>query len=133
MRRWEKLEDWINDQLATGRTTFSNWELAVGAGITTAEASGWIKAYQTAQKVRGQTAHFIHRTGRTTSAVWNVGSAAQDVRGLSAQAADDMTFRITSVVVPTIEAIADANPRARKQAVSTGVQVGRVLERLAGM
>jgi hypothetical protein len=47
------------------------------------------------------------------------------------QFADDVHTRVVRVLVPVIDSIADRNPKARKQAISTGVQIGRLVEQLA--
>lgn len=129
MKRWERLEDWL---AATGTTSFTNWQLAHSAGITPAEASGWIQAYQLAQgSTASATGYVIRRTGRTSGATWHAGVSAADVREITKQFADDVHQRVDSVIVPIIEVIATKNPAARRQAISTGVQIGRLVEQLA--
>lgn len=129
MSRWEEMEQWLYQ---TGVSDFTSSELAASAGISPAEASGWIRAYQAAQAAPGmRTQYVIRREGRTSATVWKVGVTPEAVRGFSKQFANDVQRRVDSTVVPIIDAIVERNPKARKQAISTGVQIGRLVEQLA--
>jgi hypothetical protein len=124
MRQWEQLETYLFDCDVLGRT-FRSTDIADDLGVSRAKASRLIKSYLSAQtSPKASTLFVLTRTGRTTQAVWHVGERAADARKLGAQHADDVRRRFERFVEPTLQVIAEHNPRAlpAAQAVAKGIE-----------
>lgn len=113
MRQWEVLEDYLTQAVVTGQQVFNQAALACDMGISGPRASWLIQSYLDAQRrPNSQTLYVLHRTGRTSNAVWHVGSRAQDARELGRQHLDDMRLRVVRAMEPDLIRMGILNPRA---------------------
>jgi len=112
MALWEDFEEYLFDQGATD-TEFNSVAVAEDLGISRAKASQMIQSYLDAQVAKEpRTLFVLTRKGRTSKAVWHVGVRAADARHLSRQTVDDYQRRLDRFVGPTLQRIAERNPRA---------------------
>jgi hypothetical protein len=113
--RWEQLEAWLFESNTFGGQ-FTNHDVADGLGVSSSEASTYLQSYLDAQRsTRSRTLYVIHRTGRTSTAVWQAGVRTADVRATSNQFFDDVKVRFVRAVEPDLARIAELNPRARRK------------------
>lgn len=120
MSRWETLELFLFDNDMNNKS-FTSVELAEWMEVEAPEASAYIQAYLDAQRDPDKRTIFaLHRTGRTSGAVWHVGVRQRDVHSLNRQAADDVRCAFQRTVFPTMHRCGVLNPRTRR-VVETGI------------
>lgn len=124
--QWEELENWLT---TSGVVAFANWELAGLMGVSSEEASELIQAYQRAQKLQ-KTKFVISREGRTSGAVWHVGSTANALQRVKGQFVDDVLHRVHGHLSPTVDAISVHNPRALTRANKIMFDIGGLVQEL---
>ena len=111
---WRDLEGHLLTR-ATPLVEFNGSGLAADMGISRREASALIRSHLDAQRRPNATTFYVlHRTGRTSGAVWHVESRAMDMRELSMQHLDDMRCRLEQSFVPDLIRMGVLNPRATK-------------------
>lgn len=112
MSLWEDLEEYLFD-LGALDVEFNSAALAEDMGVGRAKASRMIQAYLDAQTAKNpRTLFVLTRKGRTSKAMWHVGVRSADARNLSRQTVDDYKRRLDRFVQPTLQRIAEKNPRA---------------------
>lgn len=116
MYRWQIFEDYLTDLLER-QDEFNHDDIKADLGVSGPEASYLVQAYLGAQRgKRPKTAYVIHRTGRTSAAVWKIGVRADDAREVTGQAMGDFRHRIEQAVKPDLIQIGQRNPRALRLA-----------------
>lgn len=115
MTKWEQLEAWLFERRTFGGD-MTNEDIAEALDISHSEASDYIQSYLDAQRSpHSRTLYVLHRTGRTSSAVWHVGERTADARATSHQYFDDVRHRFVRAVEPDLARIAEINPRAARK------------------
>lgn len=125
----QHLEDWLIElEAESAPLRFTSREYADWCGIDRRDATYNIQAYMRAQ-LRGDTIHLIRREEdtRTSTTVWAAGVKVKDARGLGKAMSSDVKRRVRRHFVPTLQALAERNPRAAKQA---GAQIDATLDGL---
>jgi hypothetical protein len=134
MTQWERMEEFLYAAELSGMKTFTNHDVAKILGIRPKEASYLIDAYQEAMaKPNCNTLFAVHRTGRTTAAVWHIGHSTKDLRRLTGQFADDVENRLVSLITPMMDHITKLNPKAQPQATKLTLRMGRLIQSLADL
>lgn len=134
MTHWERMEEFLYSAELSGMKTFTNHDVAHVLGVTPSEGSKLIDCYQDAMtKPNCNTLFAIHREGRTKSATWHIGQTTKDLRALTAQYADDVENRATTVIAPMMEHITKLNPKAQPQATKTVIRIGRLIQSLTDL
>ena len=124
MTHWERVERWLSENHTFGGT-FMNHELAEGLGVSPAEASALIQSHLDAQRSpTARTLYVLHRSGRTSAAVWRAGVRTADARAVSGQYFDDVKRKFLRAVEPDLKRIASVNPRAARQCEAIVEAVG---------
>jgi hypothetical protein len=114
MTYWEIVENYLT---TSGTTSFNTAGLAQDLGVSGAHASDLVQAYLAEQRrPTSRTQFALHRSGRTSAAVWHVGARAQDMRSMSRQHLDDMHCTVTRALAPDLERMGFINPRAAQVA-----------------
>jgi hypothetical protein len=118
MKRWEMVEEYIDDNVPIGQA-FTSMGYAAGAGVSRHEASEHIQAYLTAQRgTRARTKYVLKRQpgSRTSNTRWSVGERPRDVRSLGLTFSNDVKAKWMYAVEPDIRRIAAINPAAARRA-----------------
>lgn len=111
MTMWEQLDNYIIRNNLIGRE-FNSHDLAQTLSITAAQASAMIQAYLVAQRSQNSSTQFtLHRFGRTSTAMWRVGSRSNDVRELTRQCMNDISIKVTEALAPDLAKMGILNPR----------------------
>lgn len=125
--KWERLEEWLYETHTLGGGSFTSLDVANGLDVPRHDATRYIRSYLDAQRAQSsRTLYVLHRSGRTSRAVWSVGVRSADARATSHQFFDDIQQRFVRAVEPDLVRIATLNPRARRKceaiigAVATG-------------
>jgi hypothetical protein len=127
---WEELESWLFESNTFGGQ-FANADVAKGLGVGSYTATRYIQSYLGAQRrPKSRTLYVLHRSDRTTRAVWHVGVRAADVRATSHQFFDDTKRRFTRALEPDLARVAALNPRARRKCEAIIEAVGEGAMRL---
>lgn len=117
--RWERMEAWLFDQDRDDRPVedlrFTNIDLAKAMRVDRREASALIASYLDAQRApKSNTLYVLHRTGRTSTAVWQVGQRTADAREIAGTLFDDVEVKVKQAFAPDLKRLAEKNPRAAK-------------------
>lgn len=126
MYNWEKFEEYLFERDLLGEE-FNSVAVAEDLGVSRKTASNLIQDYLEAQiRPTSRTLFVLHRVPRTRtkSAMWHVGERSADGRALGSQWADDAKRRLERMIAPTLQRIAEKNPRAlpAAQAVAKGIE-----------
>jgi hypothetical protein len=118
MTRWERVEDYIDNNLAVGGV-FNSRAYAAANGLGWHEASEHIQAHLIAQRgAKSRTKYVLKRQPgtRTSTSYWSVGERARDVRLAGLAFSSDVKAKWMVAVEPDIRRIAAINPQAAKRA-----------------
>lgn len=130
MRIWEEFEELLFAWNEVGKTSFTQTEVAEDLGVSGPRATQLIQAYLDAQLAGKQTLFVLKRTGRTTNAIWHIGTTKDDYRKVLSQFSDDTENRISEYLSPMVDLIVDKNPRMRQRAIKTVLRIGRLVQSL---
>lgn len=134
MTRWEQLEEFLDVVAFAGVKSFRYYDVAEVLGLAPGEASKLIQAYLEAMVSPScVTRYTIHRTERTSAAVWHIGHSTKELRSLTGQFADDVENRVVGVITPMVDHIGESNPKARPQVTKTVLRIGRLIQNLADL
>lgn len=114
MTLWEMFEHEVLDQLGEG-AEFEARSLGDELGIRfpTRQASRGIQLYLKAQRgPHSRTKYVLHRTARTSNAVWTIGVRSRDARARVGQFGDDTKNHILRALRPDLRRTAELNGRS---------------------
>lgn len=133
MKQWEEFEEYLFEIHALG-LDFNSKAVAHDLGISNKKASAYIQSYLSAQtNKKARTLFVLTRKGRTARAMWHVGARTVDARQLGRQTADDFKTRLLRYVEPTLNRIAQKNPRALPAANAVAKAMEASVELLVAM
>lgn len=135
MTKWEELEEYLFERDLLGEE-FNQAAVVEDMGVTPQYASSLIQCYLDAQaRENSKTLFVLHRVPhtRTASAMWHVGARTAEARALGRQWVSDASRRIERYTEPTLQRIAQKEPRSlpAAKAVLKGIEAS--LELMAAL